>query len=113
MITALAALALAACPPSGARDHCVVDGDTLWWEGEKIRIAEIDAPELRGRCAAESVKALAARARLIALLNAGPVTFERVGVDKYGRTLARFGSISEVLITEGLAHRWPSRKGWC
>jgi hypothetical protein len=43
MITALAALALAACPPSGARDHCVVDGDTLWWEGEKIRIAEIDA----------------------------------------------------------------------
>lgn len=27
------------------RHSCVVDGDTLWIEGEKIRLADIDAPE--------------------------------------------------------------------
>jgi endonuclease YncB( thermonuclease family) len=113
ILSALAAAALAICPPSGARHHCVVDGDTLWWQGEKIRIAEIDTPELRGRCPAERALAVRARARLVQLLAAGPVRFERVGTDRYGRTLARFGPLSETLIREGLAHRWPSRKGWC
>ncbi len=114
MIFALAAAAaFAICPPQGARVHCVVDGDTLWFEGEKIRIAEIDTPELNGRCPAERALARRAQARLVELLNARPVTFERVGRDRYGRTLARFGPVSETLIREGLAHRWPSRKGWC
>jgi endonuclease YncB( thermonuclease family) len=113
IITALAAAALAICPPQGARHHCVVDGDTLWWQGEKIRIAEIDTPEMNGRCPAERDLARRARARLVELLAAGPVRFERVGTDRFGRTLASFGSVSEQLIREGLAHRWPSRKGWC
>jgi endonuclease YncB( thermonuclease family) len=112
-LTALAAAALTICPPSGARHHCVHDGDTLWWRGEKIRIAEIDTPELNGRCPAERAKARAARARLVQLLNAGPVRFERTGKDRYGRTLAKFGPVSETLIAEGLATRWPKRKDWC
>jgi endonuclease YncB( thermonuclease family) len=114
MILALAsAAALAVCPPQGARVNCVVDGDTLWLNGEKIRIAEIDTPEINGRCSAERALALRARGRLVELLRAGPVRFQRVGKDRYGRTLARFGSVSEQLIREGLAHRWPSRKDWC
>lgn len=28
------------------RMNCVVDGDTFWFKGEKIRIADIDTPEL-------------------------------------------------------------------
>jgi len=108
------ALAIAICqPPPAARVTCVVDGDTVWIEGEKIRISEIDTPEMDGRCPAERALALRAQARLVELLNAGPVQFERVGTDRYGRTLARFGAVSETLIREGLAHRWPSRKGWC
>lgn len=113
IITILAAAAISLCPPSGARHHCVVDGDTLWWQGEKIRIAEIDAPEINGRCPAERALALRSRARLVELLNARGTRFERVGEDRYGRTLANFGSVSEQLISEGLAHRWPRRKGWC
>ena len=31
---------------SGTRLNCVVDGDTFWMSGEKIRIADIDTPEL-------------------------------------------------------------------
>lgn len=34
---------------SGQRITCVVDGDTFWFRGEKIRIADIDTPELSPR----------------------------------------------------------------
>ena len=33
------------CPSGGGTD-CVVDGDTLWFAGEKYRIADIDTPEM-------------------------------------------------------------------
>lgn len=118
MILALSAAALIAlCPASGPRHHCVVDGDTLWWQGEKIRIADIDAPELHGRCQAERALAIAARDRLAQLVNARSVTIARTGKDRFGRTLARLSvdgrSIGEQLKREGLAVRWPNRKDWC
>jgi micrococcal nuclease len=31
---------------NGKRVTCVVDGDTFWWQGEKIRIKDLDAPEI-------------------------------------------------------------------
>lgn len=115
MLLALtAAAAIAVCPPPpGRRHHCVHDGDTVWWQGEKIRIADIDAPELSGRCEAERRRARAARDRLVVLLNAAEVTITRTGTDRYGRTLARFGGLGEQLVKEGLASRWPGRKDWC
>lgn len=114
MLIALAAAAsIAVCPPSGHRHHCVVDGDTVWWNGEKIRIADIDAPEINGRCARERDLAVAARTRLVQLLGARPVTITRTGTDRYGRTLARMGNVGERLIAEGLATRWPRRRDWC
>ena len=63
----LLAAALASAPP-GPRGHCVHDGDTVWWEGEKIRIADIDTPELNGACEYERELALRARNRLMQLL---------------------------------------------
>lgn len=118
MLLALAtAASIALCPVTGPRHHCVVDGDTLWWQGEKIRIADIDAPEMNGRCRAERALAIAARDRLAQLVNAGSVTIRRTGKDRYGRTLARLstrrGSIGEQLIAEGLASPWPKRRDWC
>ncbi|MDP2118293.1 MAG: hypothetical protein Q8K28_00160, partial [Hoeflea sp.] len=39
------------------RVSCVVDGDTFWFERQKIRIADIDAPELSPpQCAYEREK---------------------------------------------------------
>src|SRR4051812_41715477 len=39
---------------TGGGYNCVVDGDTIWLKGEKIRIADIDAPETHEpRCASE------------------------------------------------------------
>jgi len=101
--------------------NCVVDGDTFWFEGEKIRIADIDTPELSPpRCEAERIKGEAAKARLLALLNAA--NFALVAgwrdEDKYGRklrTVLRSGhSLGDILVNEGLARRWDgARHGWC
>ena len=113
------ALALASMPicPSGPRDNCVHDGDTLWWAGEKIRIANIDTPELRGQCQAETNLAYAARDRLAVLLGDG-FTIHREGRDRYGRTLARLTvngrDVGSMLVAEGYARRWDgARRGWC
>lgn len=97
----------------GPRVTCVVDGDTFWHQGVKIRIADIDTPELSPpRCEAERVKGEAAKRRLRDLLNAGK--FSLVAgwgdEDRHGRklmTVTRHGrSIGEILIAEGLARRW-------
>jgi len=109
----LAAIALSVCPPTGPRVTCVVDGDTVWIQREKIRIADIDAPEMNGRCTAERALAIKARDRLVVLLRTNDVRIERQGKDRYGRTLARLGNVGEQLISEGLASRWPERRDWC
>ncbi len=101
--------------------NCIVDGDTFWFEGEKIRIADIDTPELSPpRCEAERIKGEAAKVRLLALLNAGKFSLS-AGLrdeDKYGRklrTVTRAGhSLGDTLVNEGLARRWDgARHGWC
>jgi len=101
--------------------NCVVDGDTFRHRGVRIRIADIDTPEVRDyRCLAE--KALGDRAtdRLRELLSAGPFQLRSIDRDEdvYGRKLRivmRDGrSIGEQLISEGLAQRWSGSKAkWC
>ena len=73
----LFAAALAVCS-----DHCVHAGDTVWFEGEKIRIADIDTPELNGDCAYERALAIRSRDRLVQLLNAGAFEIARDGEDR-------------------------------
>ncbi len=106
---------------SGGGGNCVVDGDTFWLRGEKIRIADIDTPETHPpRCAAEAAKGAAATRRLQALLNAGPFDLAAIDrdTDRYGRKLrivTRDGaSIGGTLVDEGLA-RWygGGRQAWC
>nr|WP_245270150.1 thermonuclease family protein [Nitrobacter hamburgensis] len=105
----------------GRRVTCVVDGDTFWLSRVKIRIADIDAPELSPpRCEAERIKGEAAKSRLRELLNAGPfsLTAGWRDEDRYGRklrTVTRDGrSIGEILVAERLARRWDgARHPWC
>lgn len=118
LLTLVAAFSLCG---SGPRINCVVDGDTVWTSGEKVRLADINAPETHAAgCAAERELGLAAARRLIALLNAGPFTLEIEGraVDRYGRALRiamRNGrSIGQQLVSEGLAEPWRGRRSdWC
>ncbi len=105
----------------GARVNCVVDGDTFWYAGEKIRVADINTAEVsEPACAREAALGRAATARLQALLNAGAFTLEPVDRDRdrYGRqirTVTRGGeSLGAVLVREGLAEEWRGRRGsWC
>ncbi|HEY0626722.1 MAG TPA: thermonuclease family protein [Allosphingosinicella sp.] len=98
----------------------IIDGDTFRYRGDKIRIADIDTPEMEGRCAYEAQLAARATARMEELLTAGP--FEMHGVDRdedqYGRKLrvvTRDGqSLGDQLVAEGLARTWAGRREpWC
>ena len=106
------------CERGKARVDCVVDGDTVWIGGEKIRLKGIDAPEPKGRCHAEWVGAANAAERLRQLVGQG-VTIERDGEDRYGRTLARLRlpdgrTAGEVMIEEGVARPYRGRReSWC
>jgi len=105
----------------GRRLNCVVDGDTIWHGGIKIRIADIDTPEVFSpKCASEAALGRRATERLLELINAGPFEVVRSGrdADRYGRKLRmleRHGrSLGEILVAEGLARRWDgARRGWC
>lgn len=107
--------------PNGGGANCVVDGDTFRVDGERIRIADIDAPETHPpRCAEEARLGAAATRRLQALLNLGPVRLEIAGraTDRYGRKLrvVRRGgrSLGAQLVHEGLAREWTGRRRpWC
>lgn len=108
------------CVTGGGSD-CVVDGDTFWIDGEKVRVADIDAPETHPpRCDEEARLGDAATLRMQALLNDGPVTLIPIDrdTDRYGRKLRvveRGGvSLGEMLVAEGLARRWEGRRRpWC
>lgn len=105
------------------RVTCVVDGDTIWYHGEKIRIADLDTPEVsKPGCANEAAMGRRATIRLQALLNAGPFSLEPNpegrADDGYGRSLklvTRGGeSLGAVLVEEGLAEEWGGpRIRWC
>ncbi|PTV70198.1 thermonuclease family protein [Agrobacterium pusense] len=109
----------AACAP---QQVIVIDGDTIVVQGEKIRILGINAPELKGKCREENVRALRARSRLMKLLEAARIDIDRNGFDRYRRTLATVSvagtDVGHVLMREGLARKWVQhydgqQEPWC
>jgi micrococcal nuclease len=68
------------------------DGDTVRCGDERIRLVEIDAPELPGHCHAPRVCALgdpvASKASLQEFLQGHRVYVQRFDKDRYGRTVA-------------------------
>ncbi len=120
LVSGLPASALDLCG-HGKRIDCVVDGDTFWLRGEKIRIADIDTPEIsQPACEAELRRGEAARDRLLVLLNDGPFELRAFGRnrDRNGRKLrvvVRNGnSLGDQLVAEGLARTWDGRRrSWC
>ena len=106
------------CPSSGIRITCVHDGDSFIVERERIRIADIDTPELDGACESERRLAETARATLVTLLNSERYNIVRQGTDRYGRTLAIVsnsrGSIGDQMVRVGVARTWSGRREpWC
>ncbi|WP_343289817.1 thermonuclease family protein [Ferranicluibacter rubi] len=98
-----------------------MDGDTIWQKGVKMRLLDIDAPEMRGACQAETAKARAATERLSSLMTGGFRIKDSGDKDRTSdrRSLVRIllsdGRDAEaVLISEGLAQPWPNvGNTWC
>lgn len=104
-------------PPRADAPARVIDGDTLHWQGRRIRLAGIDAPEkdqfchdATGRawlCGQESSRALADLVR-----DAGDRLWcADEGEDRYGRTVATCfagkRSINRAMVEQGHAMDWP------
>lgn len=119
LLAATPAMAIGKCG-SGKRYTCVVDGDTLWLQGEKIRLQGYDTPETTTNlCGGRKERRLGKRSteRLIELLNTGEATIQRNGKDRHQRTLATIWidgvDVADILV-EGLARYWPDgREFWC
>ena len=95
------------------------DGETCTTtEGEKIRLACIDTPELRGD-KADPIPAKASRDYLNYLVAGSTVTIKRITEDRYGRTVAELSkgpmNIQEHLVEKGFAsiyERYSSQCEW-
>ena len=106
---------------TGGGTNCVVDGDTFWIGGQKVRIAGIDAPETHPpRCPYEARLGNAATQKLHELLNSGAVTMTRIdrNRDRYGRLLRNVAvngrDVGEALISAGVAREYGGgRRSWC
>lgn len=99
------------CVGSSQTVERVLDGDTfILSNGEKIRLAEIDAPEMG------QIYSIEAREYVEKLILYKNVKVIRTGKDKYGRTIARVvignDELSSILVKKGLAHctPWSSNK---
>lgn len=101
----------------------VTDGDTFrLTSGERIRIANIDAPEIHARqakCRLEIERGEAASEHARDLLDGKVVTFERVG-RSYNRSVARVSvggrDVGETLVAIGAARPWlrhHPKPDWC
>lgn len=96
----------------------MVDGDTIWHNGTKIRIADIDTPEVGDpKCSSEAALGAKATKRMLQLVNAGPFemkAWDGRDEDKYGRKLRVFvrdgRCLGDILVGEGLARTWAGRR---
>lgn len=102
------------------------DADTLRLSidgrNEAVRLADIDAPEIRGKCQAERELAIRGRefTRTWAQRSELILTTGKREREKYGRLLGNLTNtagedLGEKLIEAGLAVRWAGKRhqGWC
>lgn len=130
--TLLALLLLASCNaglqtgmPTQAvapADLRVIDGDTVSWRGERVRLVGFDTPEIFSpRCASEAQTGEMARrmlAGMIATARSAELAI-RPERDRYGRTLAVLlldgADVGPRLVAAGLARPYEAgrRQSWC
>lgn len=100
----------------------VIDGDTLAFGRERVRIANLDAPDVgsHAHCDLEQRRGEAARAFARSVIRRASVVrvVDRQGLDRYGRTLARVlvdnDDFGRVMIAAGHGRPWRGRSSdWC
>ena len=87
--------------PFNMRDPLVIDGDSLWHEGRRIRIWGIDAPEI------DQPGGQAAKAQLARLCRMRRIHVVPRDTDVYGRIVAQLyygrGDIGQQMVASGYA----------
>ncbi len=117
-------LALVAVPAVAQPDQCrAIDGDSYVCFGERIRLENVDAPELHARCPREFDAARAAKlfaqTALDDALRIEVIVHERRPRDRYGLTLALVrvdgDDLGQLLIGAGLARPYHGERpaSWC
>jgi len=115
----------------------VIDGDTVRWQGNSVRLVGFDTPETgnRARCQSERARGDSATARLRELVGSGTVKLDLVSCacapGTAGTNSCNFGrscgvltingrDAGQILIAEGLARPYhcgqsscPRRSSWC
>ncbi len=116
------ALAVALLLAASTSAPYVIDGDTLAFGREHVRIANLDAPDIgsHARCALERQRGQAARRYARALVREAQdiAVVGRQGEDRYGRTLARVQldgrDFGRLMIAAGHGRPWRGRSSdWC
>lgn len=104
---------------TGVGDNCVLDGDTIYVQREKVEIAGVDAPEIRGgACGDERDRGIDAAVRLADLLNGGEVTVGDPFRDQYGRLVSSVAvngkDVAKSLIAARVVRQYNGEKhDWC
>jgi endonuclease YncB( thermonuclease family) len=106
-----------AVPPAEIR---VIDGDTLRVGTERLRLINIDAPEMGNGAACDAERQLAevAKQKMTEIVAGQQLQIRREGEDRFGRTLVyvrvRGADVGEMLIRAHVAVRWQGRQhDWC
>lgn len=85
----------------------VIDGDTVVIDSQKVRLAEIDAPEISQKYGIES------KAYLESLIVGKQVTLKPKNTDKYGRTIGYLivdgQDVSTLMVKNGYAWAYMSK----
>lgn len=102
----------------GGGPTCVLDGDTIFINRERLDIAGMDAPEVRGAtCPQERTRGIAAALRLAELLNDGKVVVgapERAADGQLLRKVMVDGrDVSAVMVGGGFARKYGHGLKWC
>lgn len=98
----------------------VIDGDTFDLNGERVRVAGIDAPETHpSRCPQEAALGAAATQKLAELLRGGTLWVSGERIDRYGRSVRTVRvngeDVADAMIGSGLARSYDGkqRQSWC
>lgn len=98
--------------------NCVLDGDTIYVQGQKIEIAGVIAPKIQGaQCDEERSRGIDSAVRLADLLNSGKVSVGATVREPDGqlRTKVEVGGndVATAMINAGMAREYGNTNGWC
>lgn len=98
--------------------NCVLDGNTIYIQRERVQIAGLESPRIQGaECAAERAKGVSAAVALADLLNRGKVTANPAFRDAQGREVRKVAvngeDVAATMIDAGVARKPGETADWC